>query len=135
MIDDYVEHLLYPVYFHSFHVLLLWCVWCVISWQGRETYKLIDGWRICLSPTSNGGAARMSMSGASVGGVAKTVGGESVGGGSGSGTSPRKSAPTGPDTVRRSKSQGSRRGEKTLSKCYSMAGQGSPEANLSHNNA
>jgi hypothetical protein len=57
----------------------------------------MDG--VCLSPTSNGGAARMS--GASVGGgVAKTVGGESVGGGGGSGTSPRKS---GPDTVRRSK--------------------------------
>lgn len=77
----------------------------------------MDG--VCLSPTSG---ARQSMSGASV-----------VGGGSDK--SPRKSATgaaasSAAETVRRSKSQGSRRGERTLSKCYSMAigaGQGSPE--------
>lgn len=79
----------------------------------------MDG--VCLSPTSG---ARQSMSGASVGG-------------GGSDKSPRKSATSGAsaaassaETVRRSKSQGSRRGERTLSKCYSMAigaGQGSPE--------
>ncbi|CAL8108819.1 unnamed protein product [Orchesella dallaii] len=68
--------------------------------------------------------ARQSVSGAS-------VGGGGVGGG-GSDKSPRKSATAAPsaETVRRSKSQGSRRGERTLSKCYSMAigaGQGSPE--------
>ena len=77
----------------------------------------MDG--VCFSPTTGVGGGRMSVSGVS---------------GGGGGTSPRRSVGVPPVTsttgggtgtdpmiVRRSKSQGSHRTNRRLSKCYSMA--------------